>query len=143
MAVSLEPEPPELLPLGRLTIALRTPFILAGCPFGTRVIVEVDAARLEGERIQASMVGRANADWLTIGDDGTGALDVRSLSETDDGALVFCHYTGRIDLAAQTSWATPLFETGDERYAWMNARQFVAKGSTDGATLVYDVFELS
>jgi Protein of unknown function (DUF3237) len=139
----LTPDPLELVPLGHLTIALKAPIVLAGCPFGTRVIVEVDSARLEGDRVQGSMTGTANADWLTVGADGTGALDVRSLMETDDGALVFCHYTGRIDLAEQTSWSTPLFETGDERYAWMNGRQFVAKGKTDGTTLVYEVFELA
>jgi Protein of unknown function (DUF3237) len=138
-----EPDPIELVPLGRLTITLRRPVIIAGVPGGTRVIVEVESGRFEGDRLQATITGQANADWLTVGADGSGALDVRALLESDDGALIFSHYTGRIDLAQQIAYSTPLFETGDERYSWLNARQFVGKGKTDGTTLVYEVFEIS
>ena len=120
----------------------RKPFVLAGVPAGTRVIVEVEDATFDGDRLRGKAIGSANADWATIGHDGTAALDVRALMETDDGALVFIHYTGRLHLAAQTTYATPLFETGDERYAWLNQIQAVGKGTTDGHTLVYDVLEL-
>ena len=89
-------------------------------------------ARFEGERLSGRAKGTANADWLTIGHDGTAALDVRALLETDDGALVFIQYTGRLHLAEQTTYATPLFETGDDRYTWLNQVQAVGKGKTDG-----------
>lgn len=61
------------------------------------MIFEVESGRLEGDRIRAKLKGRAAADWLTVGPDGTGALDVRALVETDDGALVFIQYSGRVD----------------------------------------------
>ena len=137
-----EPEALELVPLGRMTIHLRKPFVLAGVPAGTRVIVEVEDATFDGDRLRGKAIGSANADWATIAPNGTAALDVRALMETDDGALVFIQYTGRLHLAAQTTYATPLFETGDERYAWLNQVQAVGKGRTDGHTLVYDVLEL-
>jgi len=90
------------------------------------------------------MKGSAAADWLTLGPDGTGSLDVRALLETHDGALVFIHYTGRVDTTVPGApvYATPRFDTGDDRYRWLNRVQAVAKGSFDGTTLVYDVFEL-
>jgi len=136
---------PELVPLGRLTARLRAPFVLAQTPSGTHRIFEVQAARLEGDRIRASAKGAANADWLRVGPDGTGTLDVRALLETDDGALIFVHYAGRVDAStngAAPVYAAPLFETGDARYRWLNLVQAVGKGAFDGDTLSYDLYEL-
>ena len=67
---------------------------------------------------------------------------MRILLETDDGALIFMNYQGRLALADQTVVAAPLFETGDERYTWLNGVQAIAKGKTDGQTLVYDIHEV-
>ncbi len=36
----------------------------------------------------------------------------------------------------------PRFDTGDERYGWLNKIQAVANGSLDGTTLTYEVYEL-
>jgi hypothetical protein len=139
-----EPEPLELVPLARMTIELRAPIALDGTPVGSRWIFEVDSARIDGDRLHGTMKGTANADWFVLRPDGTGALDVRALLETDDGALVFIQYLGRTDIAAGSStiYAAPLFETGDERYAWLNKIQAVAKGVLDGSSLTYDLFEL-
>jgi hypothetical protein len=35
-----------------------------------------------------------------------------------------------------------LYETGDERYAWLNRIQAVAKGTLDGQTLTYEIAEV-
>jgi hypothetical protein len=81
---------------------------------------------------------------LIVGPDGTGTLDVRALVETDDGALIFVQYNGRVDVggASTTVYATPRFETGDDRYRWMNQIQAVGKGALDGTTLTYELYEL-
>jgi hypothetical protein len=87
--------------------------------------------------------GHAAADWLTIvGPVGT--LDVRGTFETDDGALVYVEYRGRTDTskAGAPVYAAPLFETGDERYAWLNAIQAIGKGILHGSELHYDWFEV-
>jgi hypothetical protein len=114
--MSPEPTPIELVPLGRMTLGLREPIVLPDTPSGTFVVAELASARFEGDRIQASAKGNANADWLYITPDGTAAIDVRVLLETDDGALI--HYT------------------------WLNGVQAIAKGKTDGQTLVYDIHEV-
>jgi hypothetical protein len=36
----------------------------------------------------------------------------------------------------------PVFETGDERYAWLNTIQAVGIGGLDGTAVVYDIYEL-
>jgi hypothetical protein len=138
----LVPDPPELVALGRMRIDLGETHLLPGVPSGTRIIVECAGGRFEGERLNATVKGNSNADWVSMAPDGTAGVDVRVLLETDDGALVHVTYTGRLHLAEQTVLATPQFETGDERYGWLNGIQAVAKGATDGATqVVYDVFE--
>jgi len=140
-----EPSPLELVPLGRMSAVLRAPHVVAGTPAGDRWIFEVADGSFDGDRLRGTTVGRANADWMVVGPDGTGSLDVRVLMETDDGAPVFVHYTGRVDVSAGAGapvYATPRFDTGDERYRWLNRIQAVAKGRFDGTTLVYDVFEL-
>src|SRR5579859_1125991 len=90
----------DLVPLCHASISLAPPMVLENTPSGTRYIIEVKAARLEGERLKASMKGSASADWATVSPDGgTGTLDVRATLETDDGALIFTHYRGRADLS--------------------------------------------
>jgi hypothetical protein len=87
---------------------------------------------------------RAAADWLTISPDGTGSLDVRGLLETDDGALIFVQYHGRTDLTTPGApiYAAPRYETSDKRYVWLNKIQAVAKGTLDGRTLTYEIYEV-
>jgi Protein of unknown function (DUF3237) len=118
--------------------------VLPDTPAGTRTIYEVAAGHIEGDRLNAKLAGTA-ADWLVVGPDGTGTLDVRSLVETDDGALVFIQYHGRVDLGAGADaplYATPRFETGDPRYAWLNKLQAVGKGALVQSTLTYQLYEL-
>ncbi len=64
--------------------------------------------------------------------------------QTDDGALVFVHYAGRVDatVPAAPIYATPRFDTGDDRYRWLNRLQAVAKGRFDGCILTYELYEL-
>ena len=138
----------ELVPLCVATAKLADPFFLTDTPLGTRVIAEVTSFDFKGERLRGHTKGNGGADWLTLSPALLGTLDVRTLIETHDGALIHISYRGRLDLSggpgASPSYAAPLFDTGDERYAWLNKIQAVAKGtlSDGGATLVYDMYEV-
>lgn len=137
----------ELVPLATARITLAEPFILPGTPSGTRLIAEVRDVVFEGDRLRGHMKGAAGADWMTLSAEGVGTLDVRALLETDDGALVYSWYHGRADFSAGMGapvYAAPLYETGDERYTWLNTIQAVAKGtlSDDTAQLVYEICEV-
>jgi hypothetical protein len=135
----------ELVPLCTAHISLRDPIILPDTPAGTRIIVEVAEATLEGERLRAKQLGVAAADWAVLGSDMTLTLDVRGLFETHDGATVFTSYRGRSDLSGGPGsapiYATPLYDTGDARYAWLNKVQAIAKGALDGSSLTYEIYE--
>jgi hypothetical protein len=136
----------ELVPLARATAMLAPPLALPNTPSGMRVIFEITDYRFEGERLTARQKGAAAADWLVVGPEGTGTLDVRATLETHDGALVFLRYGGRVDashgLGGGAIYATPLFETGDERYLWLNRIVAVAKGTLTGSALAYEVYEV-
>jgi hypothetical protein len=137
----------ELEPLCTARIGLAPPILLPGTPSGTRIIVDVTGVEVEGPRITAHQKGTSGADWMVSGPDGTlGSADVRMTWETDDGALILVQYRGRLDLsqAPPVVYAAPLFETGDERYAWLARIQGVAKGtlSPDMSLLTYEMYEL-
>ena len=138
----------ELIPLCTITIKLSEPFILPDTPSGTRVIVEVESLDVTGDRVRGHLKGHAAADWLTVDSRAMGTLDVRTLIETDDGALIYTSYRGRLDLSMGTGampvYSAPLFDTGDDRYLWLNGIQAVGKGagSADGRELTYEVFEV-
>jgi hypothetical protein len=135
----------ELVPLCTMVAELADPMILANTPSGTRVIVEVKSFTVDGERLKGTNKGSAGADWLTIGPEGTATLDVRATMETDDGVLIYVYYQGRRDFSESMDaplYTAPKFETGDERYGWLNKIQAVGKGVLDGSTLTYEIYEV-
>ena len=135
----------ELIPLGTADVGI-SPIMMPGGPSGTRAIIEVTSAQYTGERLRAKLKGVAAADWAVVSPTGIGLMDARLTIETEDGALIYVSYGGRVDLSAGMEGATvytaPRFETGDERYAWMNKVQAVAKGVISGDVLRYELYEL-
>ena len=140
----------ELVPLGTLQVQLKPPIeVGAGCA-GTRVIIEVASIQVKGDRLRAEMAGASVADWLLIGPDGTGTLDVRATLRTDDGAFIFMQYNGKIGRDCSqglqlpaTVYVAPRFETSDERYAWLNRIQAVGKGTVhEDLSLDYEWYEV-
>ena len=121
--------------------------MIPGTPSGTRVIVEIASVDFRGERLRAKLKGAAAADWAVVSPAGVGLMDVRLTLETDDGALIYVTYNGRVDvsqgLEGATAYTAPRFETGDERYAWLNKIQAVAKGVISEGVLRYELYELS
>jgi hypothetical protein len=136
----------ELVPLARATATLSPPLMLPNTPAGMRIIFEIRDYRFEGERLSAHQKGVAAADWLVVGPEGTATLDVRATLETHDGALVLLRYGGRVDasrgLGGAPIYAAPQFDTGDERYAWLNRVQAIARGTLDGSSLAYEIYEV-
>ena len=137
----------ELVPLATARVGLKPMTFLPGTPQGTRTVAELSSFDIDGERLKAHLHGVAAADWPVSSADGTiHTLDVRATLETDDGALLYVHYSGRIDASKQptTVYSTPLFDTGDERYDWLARIQVVGKGTFDDAMtrIEYELFEL-
>ena len=138
----------ELVPLCTLRIQLKPPIEVGTGPAGTRLIFEYESAKLEGDRFSGEMAGSAAADWLIVGPEGTGTLDIRATYRTHDGAIIFAQFMGRLDASQgldlpKTIYVTPRFETGDERYVWLNRIQAVGKGIVnEDLSLDYEWYEL-
>jgi hypothetical protein len=120
------------------------PAIVAGGPNGTRVVATVASGRVEGPALNADVVGgTASGDWVTIRASGTLSLDVRVSLRTDDGADLLLTYvgfgkpTGDGGLRILTN---PRFETGDERYAWLNDTFCVAVGERTESGVRYEIY---
>lgn len=129
-----------LRPLCLATYTLGETTTVSTGPGGTRLVAEIADARFEGDRLCASLHGRASADWAIIDTDGRIRVDVRMTVKTDDGAIVLITYQGRG--MSTTSYSAPLFETGDERYVWLTRIQAVGKSHFDGDRLHYEMFEV-
>ena len=134
----------ELIPLCTWSGTTRVNYDLGKGPAGRRIIFEVHDGVVTGERLSGKQVGQVDGDWLLVGPNGVGLLDVRLLIETHDGALVYIQYHGRVDARDPNApvYSAPTFETSDERYAWLNTIQAVGRGIRDNDILTYEVCEV-
>lgn len=121
----------ELVPLCAMTVDLAPTLAIGTGPCGDRSIGGIRAVTVSGERLNASLAAPAAADWL-VRTGAIGAIDARLTLRTHDDALIYMAYGGRLDLsnpaAGMFAYVAPMFETGDPRYAWLNAVQGVGKG---------------
>ena len=150
---------PELEHIFSYSATLADPQQMVGTgPLGTRMIAQVTGGRVQGARLNGKVLP-GGGDWALIDETNTLRLDARLTLETDDGALIFASYRGIItplepeivvkalsgtlepgELYYRT---TPIFETGDERYAWLNQLVCVAVGNIGVAEVSYDVFSVT
>ena len=120
---------------------LSAPMVAGAGPKGTRVIIGVTGGSVKGPKVNGELLP-PGGDWVHAGADGTLTLDVRALIKTDDGAIILMTYAGKgVNGAIRTA---PTFETGDERYAWLNGVQAVATGAIvdAGAAVEYEVYRV-
>ena len=132
--------PVEYLFTIHATVAAPVP--IPGGPAGTRVIVNVTGGTFAGPKASGTVT--MGGDWLTMRTTGTAHLDVRVLLITDDGVPIHMAYEGIMtpsDTGVRIITA-PLFQTGDERYAWLNDVQAVAIGKPSKDAVDYDVYRI-
>ncbi len=127
-------------------------------PLGQRLCFEVTGGAATGDRINAEVLS-GGGDWILVGPDGYGRVDVRIQLKTVDGAFIYVQYGGLIEInqvvaqALATGGGTnyedqyfrtaPRLETGDPRYGWVNQSLFVARGhQVEGAKVEYQVYRV-
>jgi Protein of unknown function (DUF3237) len=136
---------------------LKEPVAIGLGPYGTRMVYEVTGGSFEGKRLKGNVL-TAGADWILVGADGWGRLDVRAQLLTDDGAGIYVAYYGLLEMNEKVQRATtagsatdygdqyfrtnPRFETGDPRYSWLNHTLFVAEGRIVPHAVEYKVYRV-
>jgi hypothetical protein len=140
----------QLRPFGTLTIATDPDglFMLGETSVGRRIIQEFLSVEFAGERLRGKMTGKAGADWLTLDADGHATMDIKVVLLTDDGAHVFATLDGRAhwpeQLGRGTIYSTARFESGDEKYRWVNHLPLVSRGSVvpGSRAVAHEIFEM-
>ena len=151
-------EAPELVYVATYSALLKPP-LQAGGIFGTRMFFEVVSGEFSAASGGRGKLLTGGGDWLLIGPDGWGRLDVRAQLQMDDGAIVYAQYFGLIEMndavarALQDGTSTTFdqqyfrtsrrFETSDPRYAWLQQSVFVGQGRIiAGLGVEYNLFQI-
>jgi Protein of unknown function (DUF3237) len=143
--------------LFKAEISLAAAQELGATPQGRRRIIGITGGRFAGGRLSGRVVP-GGADWQVVRADGVADLDARYTLETSDGALIYVRNRGyrhgpaevlkklsageEVDPSLYYMRTTPLFETGDARYAWLNRIVYIATGARRAAAVELDVFEV-
>lgn len=146
---------PKLSFLCDMELSVEKAHLLRETPIGNRRIIRVTGGRLIGNKLTAEVVPGGD-DWITVREDGTIIQDVRILLKTDDNALILMTYRGirtgpkevleRLDKGEEVDEdeyyfrTSPIFETNDERYYWLNNRVFVSNGIRLPAGVSYSIY---
>jgi hypothetical protein len=147
----------RLEPLLSVEVSLAPPQELGETPLGRRRIIGITGGSFRGERL-AGRVLPGGADWQVIRPDGVADLDARYTLETDDGALIYVRNHGYrhgppevlqklaagipVDPALYYMRTTPWFETGAERYRWLNRMVCVGTGERRASSVKLDFYEV-
>ena len=155
----LPPEMTELRwrPLMTFFLDIKPPFDLGRTPTADRRIAELPGGYFEGERLSGKVL-TSGSDWQVVRSDGAWMINVRTLLETSDGALIGLTYNGIrhgtpeiLAGLARGEKISPLdyymrvalsFETSAEKYDWINRVVAVAHGHRLPNGAIYNVFEI-
>jgi hypothetical protein len=141
-----------------LEAVLDRPQLMEETPYGMRKIVPVLGGTFSGERLRGVILPGGGHDWAMTRGDGALVLDVRLVLETDDGAHIMMTYRGirtgapevlariaageHVDPAEYYFRIIPFFETGSEKYGWLNRIVCVGFGDRVKAGPRYTVHEV-
>lgn len=124
---------------------------------GTLVPMVGKGGRLEGPRLSGRLLP-GSVDWVLIGDDGLGRLDIRATIVTDDGALIYFESRGvsklppdgrqrlaageRLSFAETYIRTTPKLETADARYSWLNEAVLVGYNELSAGHVDFRIYHV-
>lgn len=143
--------------LGTLRIEVGDSHFLNDTPAGWRRIDVFRGGTLIGPRVKARIIS-GGSDNLLRRADGALQPDVRLTVKTDDDALILITYRGirhgpaevmaRIAAGENVSAdeyylrSAPFFETGAEKYDWLNRILAVGIGRREPDAAIYDIYEI-
>lgn len=155
--MELKPPIPRLEPLCHVAVKIGAPQMLGAVLTGERRIIPITGGRFEGAKMRGEILP-GGADWQLVAADGTAILEARYTLRTDDGALIYVRNSGfrhgppevlaaiargeQVDPGKYYFRATPTFETGDKKYAWLNRIICVCSGVRTKEEVLLDFYEV-
>jgi hypothetical protein len=149
---------PKLEHLFDMHADLDAPQLVGAAPAGTRQIFMVKGGDVDGPRLKGDVLP-GGGDWATMRPDGAVQLDVRATLKTDDGALIYAYYSGIIADAMKTAgrvfagedvplgdyyfYTNPMFQTGAEKYEWLNRVVGIGRGRIVPGGVEYRVWGMT
>lgn len=131
--ITLPPPTPELTFLYTINITGGAAIPVGSDPRGKRLVLPIHGGSFAGPRLRGRLLPMG-ADWALVdARDGVLAADVRQTLETEDGEHVLVFETGATQLGAfareagantttrSTACLRMAFETGSQRYYWLNS----------------------
>lgn len=148
---------PRLAHLADLHVLLGAPIELGSGRGGRRRIIPIIGGTVTGERLSGRILD-LGADWQTVYADGLAELDTRYSVETHDGAVVDIRNWGyrhgpravlerlaageAVEPSEYVMRTHPRFETGAERYAFLNRMICIGTGARDASAVRLTVYEV-
>ena len=136
---------------------LDDPQEIGATPHGVRMIHPVVSGTMKGPKMNGEVLP-FGADWILLRPDGVGELDVRITLRTDDGELIYIYYRGILNVAPEIMEriqngedvdpseyyfrTTPVFETGSEKYSWLNQIICVGVGKIEQKRVRYKIYQI-
>ena len=144
--------------LFNMPVEVEMPLQMVGAtPIGERRIAKVTGGSFAGPELKGTILP-GGGDWLLLRADGVLQLDVRVTLKTDDDALIYMTYRGfrhgpaavmerlnkgeAVDASEYYFRIAPFFETGAEKYDWLNRIVTVGTGQRLATGPVYDVYQI-
>ena len=158
MTTELQPAIPRLEQLMQVTVTLDPPLNVGTTAEGTRRIINITGGHFSGPRLTGQVLP-GGADWQLVRSDGVAVLEARYTLQTKDGALIYVRNWGlrhgpsdvlaaiaqgeAVDPSRYYMRTTPIFETGAERYRWLNDLVAVGSGIRRRDSVVLDFYQVT
>lgn len=141
----------------KLDVDVNNATTIGQVPGGMRRVVPIKGGEFNGEKLRGKVLP-GGADWVLHQTDGVMRIDVRICLQTEDDALIYLNYQGRFimreeagerlaagETLAKDEYSLTMvasFESGDERYRWLNQVVAVGVGAQLGWNPVYDIYQI-
>ena len=145
-----------------LTMKFEPTIDIGNSPEGHRLVSVTKEGEFRGPKLRGTF-DLGTVDWPRMRADGVFELDVRCTLKTHDGAFIYMKYIGlvvakspqlmteivgyasgthekRVEHSEYYQRISVFFETGDERYKWLNGIVAVGTGGMEQRGVSYSVY---
>lgn len=144
-------------PLMTFFLDIKPLYNVGRTPAADRRIAELSGGYFEGEKLRGRILP-SGSDWQALREDAALTINVRTVLETDDGALIGMTYQGlrhgpaeviaaiakgeEVNSKAYYMRVSVNFETASDRYGWLNRILAIGHGHRLASGAIYRVFEI-